>query len=147
MPDEIVYTHTPVVLDCERSLLSAGLLAVYGSFAPDYIPHWLASKIMPQTLSYYELRVQNNEMLLMIIFYVLASKIMPQTLSYYAPDHVGPKIFVIFRIGLQYTISIIMSQLHCFQLRTTLNGKDFKFFSHGLCTEKQNIHLQHMHEK
>jgi hypothetical protein len=29
---------------------------------------------------------------------------------------------------------------------TTLNGKDFKFFSHGLCTEKQNILLQHMHE-
>jgi hypothetical protein len=45
----------------------------------------------------------------------------------------------------QYTISIITSQLHCFQLRTTLR-KDFKFFSHGLCTEKQNI-LQHMHEK
>jgi hypothetical protein len=101
LPDEIVYTHTPLVLDCERSLLSAGLLAVYGSFAPDYIPHWLASKIMPQTL------------------------------SYYAPDHVGPKIFVIFRIELQYTLSIIMSQLHCFQLRTTLNGKDFKFFLMG----------------
>ncbi len=47
----------------------------------------------------------------------------------------------------QYTLSIITSQLHCFQLRTTLNGKDFKFFSHGLCTEKQNILLQHMHEK
>jgi hypothetical protein len=39
----------------------------------------------------------------------------------------------------QYTLSIITSQLHCFQLRTSLNGKDFKFFSHGLCTEKQNI--------
>jgi hypothetical protein len=38
-------------------------------------------------------------------------------------------------------------ELHCFQLRTTLNGKDFKFFSHGLCTEKQNILLQHMREK
>ena len=47
----------------------------------------------------------------------------------------------------EYTLSIITSQLHCFQLRTTLNGKDFKFFSHGLCTEKQNILLQHMHEK
>jgi hypothetical protein len=32
-----------------------------------------------------------------------------------------------------YTLPIITSQLHCFQLRTTLNGKDFKFFSHGLC--------------
>ena len=31
-----------------------------------------------------------------------------------------------------------MSQLHCFQLRTTLNRKDFSFFSHGLCTEKQS---------
>ena len=47
----------------------------------------------------------------------------------------------------QYTLSIIMSQLHCFQLRTILNGKDFKVFSHGLCTEKQNILLQYMHEK
>jgi hypothetical protein len=47
---------------------------------------------------------------------------------------------------LQYTLSIITSQLYCFQLVTTLNGKDFKFFSHGLCTEKQNILLQHMHE-
>jgi hypothetical protein len=46
-----------------------------------------------------------------------------------------------------YTLPIITSQLHCFQLRTTLNGKDFKFFSHGLCTEKQNILLQHMHKK
>jgi hypothetical protein len=45
------------------------------------------------------------------------------------------------------TPSIITSQLRCFQLRTTLNGKDFKFFSHGLCTEKQNILLEHMHEK
>ena len=47
----------------------------------------------------------------------------------------------------QYTLSIITSQLRCFQLRTTLNGKDFGFFSHGLCTEKQNILLQHMREK
>jgi hypothetical protein len=47
----------------------------------------------------------------------------------------------------KYTLSIITSQLHRFQLRTTLNGKDFKFFSHGLCTEKQNILLQHMHKK
>ena len=47
----------------------------------------------------------------------------------------------------QYTLSIITSQLHCFQIRTILNGKDFKFFSHGLCTEKQNILLQHMRKK
>ena len=33
---------------------------------------------------------------------------------------------------IKYTLSIIRSQLHCFQLlRTILNGKDFKFFSHG----------------
>jgi hypothetical protein len=50
-------------------------------------------------------------------------------------------------IRYRYDVSIITSQLHCFQLRTTLDGKDFKFFSHGLCTEKQNILLQHMHEK
>jgi hypothetical protein len=42
--------------------------------------------------------------------------------------------------------SIITSQLHCFQLRTTLNGKDFKFFSLGLCIEKQNTLLQRMHQ-
>jgi hypothetical protein len=47
----------------------------------------------------------------------------------------------------QYTLSIITSQLHCFELRTILNGKDFKFFSHGLCKEKQNILLQRMREK
>ena len=51
------------------------------------------------------------------------------------------------QIKCKYTLSIITSQLHCFQLRTTLNGKDFKFFPHRLCTEKQNILLQHMHEK
>jgi hypothetical protein len=28
----------------------------------------------------------------------------------------------------QYTLSIITSQLHCFKLRTTLTGKDFKGF-------------------
>ncbi len=28
----------------------------------------------------------------------------------------------------KYTLSIITSQLHCCQLRTTFNGKDFKFF-------------------
>jgi hypothetical protein len=39
------------------------------------------------------------------------------------------------------------SQLHCFQLRTTLNGMDFKFVSHGLWSEEQNILLQHMHKK
>ena len=39
------------------------------------------------------------------------------------------------------------SQLHCFQLRTTLNGMDFKFISHGLWSEEQNILLQHMHKK
>jgi hypothetical protein len=51
------------------------------------------------------------------------------------------------KIGtVQYTLSIITSQLHCFQLRTTCNGKDFKFFSHGLYTDKQNILLQYMHE-
>ena len=44
------------------------------------------------------------------------------------------------------SLSIITSQLHCSQLRTTLNEKDFKFFSHGLCTEKQNILLQHMRD-
>jgi hypothetical protein len=32
---------------------------------------------------------------------------------------------------LQYTLSIITSQLHCFQLRTILNGKYFKFFLMG----------------
>jgi hypothetical protein len=47
----------------------------------------------------------------------------------------------------QYTLSIITSQLHCFELRTTSNGKDVQFFSHGLCTEKQNILPQHMREK
>jgi hypothetical protein len=47
----------------------------------------------------------------------------------------------------QYTLAIITSQLHCFQLRTILNGKDFKFFSHGLCTKKQNNLLQHVHGK
>ena len=50
-------------------------------------------------------------------------------------------------VRFEYTLTIITSQLHCFQLRTILNGKDFKFFSHGLCIEKQNILLQHMREK
>ena len=40
---------------------------------------------------------------------------------------------------------IITSQLPCFQLRTTLNGIDFKFVSHGLWSEKQNIIRQHIH--
>jgi hypothetical protein len=44
-------------------------------------------------------------------------------------------------------ITVITSQLHCFQLRTILNGIDFKFVSHGLWSEKQNILRQHMHKK
>ena len=36
------------------------------------------------------------------------------------------------KLGIQYTLSIIKSKLQCFQLRNTLNGKNFKFFSHGL---------------
>jgi hypothetical protein len=39
------------------------------------------------------------------------------------------------------------SQLHRFQLRTTLNGMDFKFVSYGLWSEEQNILRQHMHKK
>ena len=49
-------------------------------------------------------------------------------------------------ISLEYTFAVITSQLHCFQLRTTLNGIDFKFVSHGLWSEKQNILRQHMHK-
>ena len=48
---------------------------------------------------------------------------------------------------LQYRLSInATSKLHCFQLRTTLNGKDFKFGSHRLWSEEQNILLPHMHK-
>ena len=47
----------------------------------------------------------------------------------------------------EQTSPVITSQLHCFQLRTTLNGMDFKFVSHGLWSEEQNILLQHMHKK
>ena len=32
-------------------------------------------------------------------------------------------------------------------LRTILNGMDFKFVSHGLWSEKQNILLRHMHKR
>ena len=39
----------------------------------------------------------------------------------------------------KYTISIITSQLHCFQLRATLNGKDFKiFFSWAMNREAEH---------
>ena len=49
----------------------------------------------------------------------------------------------------KYTLSIITSQLHCFQLRTTLNGKDFKFFFlMGYAQRSRaSILLHHMHEK
>ena len=47
----------------------------------------------------------------------------------------------------KYTFRVITSQLHCFQLRTTLNRIDFKFVSHGLWSKKQNILRQHMHKK
>ena len=40
-----------------------------------------------------------------------------------------------------------MSRLHCFQFRTAINGMDFKFVSHRLWSEEQNILLQHMHKK
>ena len=41
----------------------------------------------------------------------------------------------------KYTLSIITSQLHCFQLRTTLNGKDFKgFFSWAMHGEAEHPH-------
>jgi hypothetical protein len=56
------------------------------------------------------------------------------------------KIRAVNLIACKYTLSIITSQLHCFQLRATLNGKDFKFFLMGYA-EKQNILLQHMREK
>ena len=42
---------------------------------------------------------------------------------------------------------MFQSQLHCFQLSTTLTGIDFKFVSHGRWSEKQNILRQHMHKK
>ena len=51
----------------------------------------------------------------------------------------GNEIALISEILTENTLSIITSQLHCFQLRTTLSGKDFKFLSHIL--------LQHMREK
>jgi hypothetical protein len=49
----------------------------------------------------------------------------------------------------QYTLSVITSQLHCsFQLRTTLNGKDFNFFLMGCALrEAEQFLLQHMHKK
>ena len=34
-----------------------------------------------------------------------------------------------------------------FNLRTTLNGMDFKLVSHGLWSEKQNMLLQYIHKK
>jgi hypothetical protein len=37
---------------------------------------------------------------------------------------------------LSMTFSVITSQLHCFQLRTTLNGIDFKFVSHRLLPQE-----------
>jgi hypothetical protein len=41
-----------------------------------------------------------------------------------------------------------MSQLHCFELRTTLNGKDFMgFFSWAMHREAKHILVQHMHDK
>ena len=43
---------------------------------------------------------------------------------------------------------VITSQLHCLQLRNTLNnGMDFKFVSYKLWTEKHNILRQHMHKR
>jgi hypothetical protein len=39
------------------------------------------------------------------------------------------------------------TQLHCFQRRTTLNGIDFKFVSHGQWSEKRSILRQRMHKK
>ncbi len=45
---------------------------------------------------------------------------------------------------IEYTLSIITSQLHCFQLRTTLNGKDFKlFFSWAMHGEAEHPSLTH----
>ena len=41
----------------------------------------------------------------------------------------------------------LLAQLHCFQLRTTLNGMNFKFVSPELWPEKQSILLQDMHKK
>ena len=53
------------------------------------------------------------------VYCVSSVKIMrvPQAMS---------QLFAILLI--EYTLSIITSQLHCFQLRNTLNGKDFNFF-------------------
>jgi hypothetical protein len=45
----------------------------------------------------------------------------------------------------KYTLSIITSQLHCFQLRTTLNGKDFKFFSHAWAMHREAEHPSSTH--
>ena len=47
----------------------------------------------------------------------------------------------------QYTFLESRSRLTRFSTRTTLNGIDFKFVSHGLWSEKQNVLLQHMHKK
>jgi hypothetical protein len=49
---------------------------------------------------------------------------------------------------LTYTLSIITSQLHCFQVRTTLNGKDFKFlFSWDMHREAEHPSSTHARKK
>jgi hypothetical protein len=45
----------------------------------------------------------------------------------------------------QYTLSIITSQLYCFQLRTTLNGKDFKLFTHEWAMHREAEHPSSTH--
>ena len=45
--------------------------------------------------------------------------------------HVEPSCYRLGDANSQYTLSIITSQLHCFQLRTILNGKNFIFFLMG----------------
>jgi hypothetical protein len=47
----------------------------------------------------------------------------------------------------EYTLSIITSQLHCFQLKTTLNGMLFQVCFSWLWEEKQSILLQHNRKK
>jgi hypothetical protein len=51
------------------------------------------------------------------------------------------------KVGPNRPFRLLCHKVLCFQLRTTLNRMNFKFVSHGLWSEEQNILLQHMHKK
>ena len=65
---------------------------------------------------------------------------------FFSIHYIRTKLITFTRIAIDLSGNYVTTNT-VFHLRTTLNGMDLKFVSHGLWSEKQNILLRHMHKK